>query len=118
MFNLQKYEEHQLIKYNHIFAKNYGKWHLCATTRLLVIPKIKNEFIMKFCLSFLGGLLIINGHLTITSLLIFEKYYNQLMESIKLVSQQDADLQSNRASSCLLYTSRTCQREILFLILV
>lgn len=36
-----------------------AKWINCWTARRLVIPKLKDEFFMQFCLYFLGGILII-----------------------------------------------------------
>jgi ATP-binding cassette subfamily B protein/subfamily B ATP-binding cassette protein MsbA len=66
---------------------------------VLVIPKIKNEFIMQFSLYFIGGLLIIAGHFEIGSLLVFVQYYNILSDAVAAVSSTDADLLSLRVRS-------------------
>ncbi|HEY5588719.1 MAG TPA: ABC transporter ATP-binding protein [Candidatus Paceibacterota bacterium] len=91
--NLQKHERHQYIRYLHISAVNFAKWINYWTTRVLVIPKIKDQFLMQFSLYFIGGLLIINGNLTIGSLLVFVQYYGMLSGAIVNVSSSDAELQ-------------------------
>ena len=53
----------------------YSKWINYWTSRALVIPKIKDDFFMRFGLYFLGGLLIIRGDIHIGDLLVFASYY-------------------------------------------
>jgi len=90
--NLNKYEERRFVRFIHKFAVYFGTWINYWTARALVIPKIKDEFLMQFSLYFLGGLLIINGHFSIGSLLVFIMYYGILSEAIKTVSGTDADM--------------------------
>jgi len=97
--NLQKHEERRFVRFVHTFAIYFGTWINYWTTRVLVIPKIKDEFLMQFSLYFLGGLLIINGHFGIGSLLVFVLYYGILSEAIKTVSGTDAELTINMPQS-------------------
>ncbi len=90
--NLQKQEERQFVRYIHSYAIFFGHWINYWVIRVLVIPKIKDEFLMQFSLYFLGGLLIIRKHFEIASLLVFMQYYGILSNSIKTVSQTDAEL--------------------------
>lgn len=97
--NLQKYEEKRLIKFTHIFSKYYIRSNNYNVTRIFVLPKIKDEFLMQFSLYFIGGLLIIGGEITIGTLLIFVQYCNMFTNAVRAVSLTDADLQSERAAS-------------------
>lgn len=90
--NLQKHEERQFARYTHNYAIFNGKWINYWVTRVLIIPKMKEEFLMQFSLYFLGGLLIIKGHLEIGSLLVFMQYYGILSNALETVSGTDADL--------------------------
>ncbi len=74
----------------------HGKWIRFWVTRVLVIPQIKDEFIMQFVLYFLGGILIYYNQLTIGVLLVFVKYFGILSNSVKAVSESDANLQSEQ----------------------
>ena len=74
----------------------HGKWIRFWVTRVLVIPRIKDEFIMQFVLYFLGGILIYYNQLTIGVLLVFVKYFGILSDSVKAVSESDANLQAEQ----------------------
>lgn len=93
--NLQKQQMGIFVRYAHNFAEFFGRWINYWVARILVIPKIKDEFLMKFTLYFFGGLLIMRGEMTIGTLLVFVMYYNLLSGSIRTVSATDAELQSN-----------------------
>ena len=84
------------MRYAHNFAEFFGRWINYWVARILVIPKIKDEFLMKFALYFFGGLLIMRGEMTIGTLLVFAMYYHLQSGSIRTVSATDAELQSNR----------------------
>ena len=90
--NLQKHEERQFARYTHKYAIFNGKWINYWVARVLIIPKLKEEFLMQFSLYFLGGLFIINGYFEIGSLLVFMQYYGILSNALKTVSGTDADL--------------------------
>jgi ABC-type bacteriocin/lantibiotic exporter with double-glycine peptidase domain len=94
--NLQKRQMRIFVRYVHNFAEFFGRWINCWVARVLVIPKIKDEFLMKFALYFFGGLLIMRGEMTIGTLLVFAMYYSLLSGNILAVSAADAELQSNR----------------------
>jgi ATP-binding cassette subfamily B protein/subfamily B ATP-binding cassette protein MsbA len=93
--NLDRSQERQFIRYLHNFALYFVKWINFWTVRFLVIPKIKDEFFMRFGLYFLGGLLIIGGNLKVSNLLVFAMYYGMLSNAVNAVSSTDAELQSN-----------------------
>jgi len=67
--------------------------------RVLIIPKIKEEFIMRFCLYFFGGLLIIGERFEIGSLLVFMQYYALLSSALETISGADAELLSSKPKS-------------------
>lgn len=94
--NLQKHQLRVFVRYAHNFAEFFGRWINYWVARILVIPKIKDEFLMKFALYFFGGLLIIGGEITIGELLVFALYYDLLSGGIRTVSSTDAELQSNK----------------------
>lgn len=56
---------------------------------------IKDFFITRMNLYFIGGLLIIHGEMTIGSLLIFMKYYEQLFQSIGSINDSDLALNTD-----------------------
>ncbi|KAI4453737.1 atp-binding cassette sub-family b [Holotrichia oblita] len=97
--NLQKHEERQFARYIHKYAIFFGTWINYWVARVLVIPKIKEEFLMQFSLYFFGGLLIINGRFEIGSLLVFMQYYGILSGAIKTVSSTDAESLTNMPQS-------------------
>ncbi|HEX2947474.1 MAG TPA: ABC transporter ATP-binding protein [Clostridia bacterium] len=90
--NLQKHEERQFARYIRKYAIFFGTWINYWVVRVLVIPKIKEEFLMQFSLYFFGGLLIIGGHFEIGSLLVFMQYYGILSNALRILSGTDADL--------------------------
>lgn len=53
---------------------------------------IKDVFITKVSLYFIGGVLIMNGEITIGSLLVFMKYYQGLFDGVSEVNRLDIDL--------------------------
>lgn len=93
--NLETQQKIQFVRFLHNFALYYAKWINFWTARVLVIPKIKDEFFMRFGLYFFGGFLIISGHMKISDLLVFAMYYGMLSSAINSVSSADAELQSN-----------------------
>lgn len=93
--NLYHSQLKSFVKYLHVGAKCNAKWINCWTARSLVIPKIKEEFFMRFGLYFIGGLLIAAGKLTIGDLLVFVVYYEMMSDAMKKVSAADAQLQAD-----------------------
>ncbi|KAI4453042.1 atp-binding cassette sub-family b [Holotrichia oblita] len=110
--NLQKHEERQFARYIHKYAIFFGTWINYWVARALVIPKIKEEFIMQFSLYFFGGLLIISGRFEIGSLLVFMQYYDILSGAIKTVSGADAELLTNMPQSDRMMEELTRATEI------
>jgi len=97
--NLQANEARTFAFFINQFAVFNAQWINYWTARVLVIPKIKDEFLMQFSLYFLGGLLIIGGSFEIGALLVFMQYYGILSGAIKTVSDTDAALLSNMPQS-------------------
>lgn len=94
--NLQNRQKRDFVGYIKKYALYYAKWINYWTLRVLVIPKIRNEFLMRFGLYFLGGLLVMNRQMSIGSLLIFATYFEMLTKAIQGVSSTDADLQGKK----------------------
>ena len=78
-------------KYSKLFRTYTQFW----VTRRFTIPKIKDEFFMRFVVYFLGGVLIYYGRITIGTLLVFGQYYEMLTEAVQTVVSTDTDLQIN-----------------------
>ena len=97
--NLKEYEVKKLFYFISVFEGFFGKWNLYATTRKLVLPKIKDEFVMQFIMYFVGGLFILKGNFTIGSLLVFMQYYGRFSETIKNISGVDTDLLTGKVKS-------------------
>lgn len=76
-------------KYSRLFLVFIEFW----VARFMIIPKIKDEFLMQFLLYFLGGLLIFRGNISIGALLVFAQYYSQLVNTVQAVVNADTDLQ-------------------------
>jgi ABC-type multidrug transport system fused ATPase/permease subunit len=93
--NLQKREKRVFVHYAHNFAEFFGRWIYYWVVRVLIVPKIKDEFLMKFALYFFGGLLVMRKDMTIGDLLVFSVYYELLSNGIRAVSSANAELQSN-----------------------
>ncbi len=93
--NLQRHEKLTFIKFIHIRGIAYARWINYWTIRVLILPRIRDDFFMQFGLYFLGGLLIILGGFKIGDLLVFAMYYSMLSDAVKTVSTTDADLQSS-----------------------
>lgn len=112
--NLGKHEERQFARFIHQYAIYFGTWINYWVVRVLVIPKIKEEFLMQFLLYFFGGLLIISGHFEIGSLLVFMQYYGILSNAVKTVSSTDAELLSSTPQSDRMITelSKTYMKKI------
>lgn len=94
--NLQNRQKAVFVSHIKKYALYYAKWINYWTLRALIIPKIRNEFLMRFGLYFLGGLLVMNGQLSIGSLLVFATYFDMLTKAILGVSSTDADLQGKK----------------------
>lgn len=94
--NLQNRQKAVFVGYIKKYALYYAKWINYWTLRALIIPKIRNEFLMRFGLYFLGGLLVMNGRMSIGSLLVFATYFDMLTKAILEVSSTDADLQGKK----------------------
>jgi ATP-binding cassette subfamily B protein/subfamily B ATP-binding cassette protein MsbA len=91
--NLYKKQEIKFVRFIHKYALYFGAFINYEVVRMFIIPKIKDEFFMRFGLYFLGGLLIIGGDLKIGDLLVFAVYYGMLSGAINSVSSTDAELQ-------------------------
>lgn len=90
--HLEKRQMRTFVGYAHQFAEYFSRWINFWVLRVLILPKVRDEFLMKFALYFLGGLLIMKGRLTIGSLLVFAMYYDTLSAGIRTVSAADAEL--------------------------
>lgn len=94
--NLERRQKMIFAGYIKKYAVYYAKWVNYWVFRVLIIPKIRNEFFMQFGLYFLGGLLVMKGEMTIGMLLVFVTYFELLTKGILNVSSIDADLQGKK----------------------
>lgn len=92
---LERSQERKFVGLLHEFALYFSKWINYWVARALIIPKIKDEFLMKFVLYFIGGLMIMDGRIKIGDILVFAMYYEMLSKAANAVSAADADLQAN-----------------------
>jgi len=93
--HIDRPQNRRFLHYLINFARYYSKWINYWTSRALVIPKIKDDFFMRFGLYFLGGLLIIRGDIHIGDLLVFASYYGILSNAMRVISTSNAELQAN-----------------------
>jgi len=93
--NLEEACEKTFVSYAKRYSELFSVFIEFWVAGFLIIPKIKDDFLLQFLLYFLGGLLIFNGNITIGALLVFAQYYSQLAETIQTVATIDADLQYN-----------------------
>jgi ABC-type multidrug transport system fused ATPase/permease subunit len=92
---IERSQERQFIGYMHNFAIYNGKWINFWVLRVMIIPKLKEQFFMQFGLYFLGGFLIIGGRLTIGNLLVSAAYFGMMFNAVNTISGADAELQAN-----------------------
>lgn len=93
--NLEEECEKRFVMYAKKDARLHIVWLEYWVARVLIIPKIKDEFLMQFLLYFFGGLLIFKGNITIGALLVFAQYYTLLVDTIQRIVTADTDLQVN-----------------------
>lgn len=93
--NLERAQLRKFVHFVHIQARYYARWINCWAARALVIPRIKDEFFMRFGLYFIGGLLVTAQKLEISDLLVFAVYYETMSNAMKSVSSADAQLQAD-----------------------
>ncbi len=92
--DLSVHETRRYYRFLHKDMLCNAKWINYWTARVLMIPKLKDEFFMQFGLYFIGGFLIISGNLQIGDLLVFAVYHAMLSDAIQAASLADADLRS------------------------
>ncbi|MCJ7843611.1 ABC transporter ATP-binding protein/permease [Lederbergia sp. NSJ-179] len=95
-FNLERYEKKKYVKFLNIFAKYHTKTINYFVIRYLVMPWVKEKFVMQILLYFVGGIFVIQGRLTIGMLLMFVQYNTILSDSVNKVSSTEGDLLSQK----------------------
>lgn len=95
--NQQENSRNTFIDYIEKYRKYFRMQTHYWVTAVLVIPKIKDEFLMQFLLYFLGGIFIYKGYLSIGVLLVFAEYYKMLTDSVKQITDAEGSLQTNRS---------------------
>ena len=92
--NLEKEQSRIFTGYWHKLSKQIfaGRMYWFGNRCFIAM---KDFFITKMNLYFIGGLLIINGELTIGSLLVFMKYYEQLFQNIGNINDTDLQLSTD-----------------------
>lgn len=85
----------RFVSYARRYMELFSVWIEFWVLRFLIIPRIKDDFLLQFLLYFIGGLLIFRGNITIGALLVFAQYFKQLVECVESVVTADTDLQAN-----------------------
>ena len=93
--NLEESCQKTFVFYAKRYMELFSVWIEFWVLRFLIIPRIKDDFLMQFLLYFLGGLLIFRGNITVGALLVFAQYYTQLVGCVQDVVTADTDLQVN-----------------------
>lgn len=93
--NLEEDCQKKFVFYAKRYMELFSVWIEFWVLRFLIIPRIKDDFLMQFLLYFIGGLLIFRGNITIGALLVFAQYFTQLVECVQSVVTADTDLQAN-----------------------
>lgn len=93
--NLEESCQKTFVSYAKRYMELFSIWIEFWVLRFLIIPRIKDDFLMQFLLYFLGGLLIFRGNITVGALLVFAQYYTQLVGCVQDVVTADTDLQIN-----------------------
>lgn len=94
MFGLEKAEERQYVRFQHKYALYNAKWINYWVTRVLIIPRLKDEFLMEFGVYVVGGLLMFSGRMTAGELLVFIVYYRLMTDSMTSFSSFQTSLKS------------------------
>ena len=95
--NAEKYSSILFTRYWHRLSKLFFIRHIYWYGNRSFIA-IKDFFITRMNLYFVGGLLILNGELTIGGLLIFMKYYEQFFNEMSEIHNLDMQLTGELAS--------------------
>jgi len=93
--NLENLEKQVLTKHwdklSKLFVKNQVYWYI---NRAFI--SFKDFFITKMNLYFIGGLLIINGHMEVAVLLVFMSYYEQFFGNISAITDLILGLKTDK----------------------
>lgn len=95
MFQLGKKEKRKYINFLHVSALYNAKWINFWVTRCLIIPAVKNNFLMEFGVYFIGGMLILKNGMTVGDLLVFIVYYHMMTKSMTSLSAFHAQMKSD-----------------------
>ncbi len=95
MFGQEKGQARKYVRFQHKYALYNAKWIHYWVTRVLIIPRLKNEFLMEFGVYFVGGIMILNGNMSAGELLVFIVYYHLLTDSMNALSAYQASMQSD-----------------------
>lgn len=93
---IENRERRIFTQYHHRSGILDARWINYWLLHDLILPAIKDEFIMKFALYLAGSLLVMNGDFTIGSLLIFMKFYSGFYESVNRVNECNISLNNDK----------------------
>lgn len=95
MFGQEKSQARKYVRFQHKYALHNAKWIHYWVTRILIIPRLKDEFLMEFGVYFIGGIMISKDIMTAGELLVFIVYYHLLTDSMTALSAYQASMQSD-----------------------
>ncbi len=93
--NLQKKEKIRFVRFYHKLGLMNAKWIVFWMLQDLIVPMIKDEFVMKYLLYLIGGYLVIHGDVTIGTLLVFVNYYNTFYELLNRMNTYFIEYRNN-----------------------
>ncbi|MDD5937160.1 MAG: ABC transporter ATP-binding protein [Clostridiales bacterium] len=95
LWGIQKRQKMEYETFQVKFAAYNKRWINYWVARILVIPELKNEFLMKLVVYLVGGYLISARELTIGQLLVFMVYYTYFTQAVQEVANKNAELLEN-----------------------
>ena len=110
---LQRKEQINFVRFYHKLGLLNARWIIYWMLDALIIPLIKDEFVMRYLLYLVGGYFVIKGDLTVGSLLIFINYYNLFYILLNSVNTYYIEYKNNlpmleRAMEMLTFENKSC----------
>ncbi len=96
LYNIKNEQKNVFTDYLNKYANYFEKWINLWVVKSLIVPKIKNDLILKLALYLIGGILIIENKIMIGDLLVFIIIYENMMRAICEISGCNSEILSNK----------------------
>ena len=93
--SIEKGEMRTFVKYFHKSGIIEARWRIYWIWHVFLLPIIKDEFIMKFSLYFVGALFIMSNDITVGGLLIMVGYSNSFLGNINAFNETNIGLRNS-----------------------